>query len=273
MKMILPFALIFLLADCACQKKLAVNGVTLEVPSNVAGFANKQDRERFSALLKKDIEQSPYFYVDTKNKNASTLKLFFIPPAKEVEEGALLLLASVFDEKHQKELRAFAEIQIELGGINASAIDHALDRALANLYNLHKGIKPDNKDYLAKIEQSLESKVSQPELINAISAVSYTLDPAAEQPLIKLLAKTSDLAVGNAAMLALADYKSQEALPVIIDFLERKPPIIRRQGIMAVQKIGSKLALEWLFVMAHGHDDPQVRAEALLALNQLEQEI
>lgn|GEM_PF-2522961 len=109
--------------------------------------------------------------------------------------------------------------------------------------------------------------VNHQELLDIIASVAKSHDEKAVKPLISLLESTKDASVANACIMALGELGSEEAMPAIIDYAERKPSIIRRQAIIAARLIGSKLAAGWLMVMAHGYDDPVVRKEAQGALD------
>lgn len=274
MKKLLLATFLLMISGCSCQDKITVKSVVLEVPSTISGFSKQENRARLSELIKRDIQASSYFNVDPQNKDKGTLKLFFLPPTDKSENSSLLLVASLQGQEGEKEYRSFADIKIEQGESSAQAVTSALNKALENLYHLQKGSKPDNQDYVTRLEAWIKGEpISSAELVSAISAISYSKDSQGIKPLISILSTTNDIAVANAALLALGEIKAQEAMPAIIDFMERKPPIIRRQGIIVAKKIGSKLALEWLLVMAYGHEDKIVRKEALEAFNQLEQEL
>lgn len=269
-KLLFLLSLVLLIADCACSKKIVLKGISVEIPSSIVGLSGPEDREKLSALIKRDINNSQYYEVNVNKTNSSILKLFFIPP-KDSHDKAVLLAGSIADPKiEQKEYRAFADIKVEKGTSSGEAVTSALEKVLEQLYQQQNGYRTSHKDYLAKIEKGSKGEIGTGELIGAISAVSYAKDMNAVAPLISLLKTTEDVAVANAALLALGDLKAEEAMPAIIDFLEGKVSIIRRQGITAAKRIGSKLALEWLFVMAYGHEDPVVRKEALDAFTELE---
>jgi hypothetical protein len=260
MKKLLLLSLFFILSNCSCNHKITLSGVTLEIPSSISGLASKENQEKLSELIKRDINDSLYFHVDTAKIDADLLKLLFIPTDNNKENT--LLLVGILQEG-EKEYRALSDIKIIENQGTAKALSDAIEKVLFSLYELKSDHKLNNKDYLAKIN----TQASAIELLTAIYSVNQ--DPKAIEPLIKLLSKTTDIAVGNAAVLVLANMQAKEAMPAIIDFMERKPPIVRRQGIMAARKIGSQLALEWLLVMAYGHDDAEVRKEALEAFNEL----
>jgi HEAT repeat protein len=136
------------------------------------------------------------------------------------------------------------------------------------------GEKIEVPAYLTKLEQAANGEaVDSAILTSAITlAGEDPLSKEAGKYLIDILKSTENLGVANACLMALAQRKDPSALQAIIDFSEGKPALIRRQAILAVRQIPSQLSKEWLVVMAYGHSDPQVRKEALEALNNLEKQ-
>lgn len=112
--------------------------------------------------------------------------------------------------------------------------------------------------------------VDQNELRKAIAHLAQQADKQASDSLAKIMLNTDSLELANACLVALGDLGEQKSMAAVISFSERKPPIIRRQAIIAARKIGGKEAAEWLLVMAYGHEDAQVRKEALSALQEVE---
>jgi predicted protein tyrosine phosphatase len=117
------------------------------------------------------------------------------------------------------------------------------------------------------------AKMERTELLNAISVIGDKKEKGASGQIAKLMLTTNDLAVGNACISALSDINEPEAMDAIINFVERKPAIIRRQAIIAARKIANQTAAEWLLVMAYGHDDAMVRKEASEALEVVEEKL
>lgn len=264
MKKLLLLSLL-LLNDCACDKKIALKGVTLEVPNTIAGLSSSEDREKLSTLIKRNISKNPHFFVDANNNDGNILKLTFVPP-KEGQAQTVLLVGSLGQDQ-----RAFANIKVEKGESSGQFITEALEKILDQLYQQQKGQKASAKD-VEKINAGLKGDIGTTELLQAISSAGRSKDKNAVKPLTELLLNTNDISVANAALSTLGTLKAEESMPAIIDFMERKPAVIRRQGIMVAQKIGSKLAMEWLLVMAYGHEDEIVRREALAAFTQLERQ-
>lgn len=270
-------ALLLTLIDCPCQRRqILVRSVLLEMPLSVSGFSQKLDREKFSDLVKSVIDKDPNFHFDAKREEGSVLHLTLIVPNEVSANTAILLAASLTNGTVdvEKSTKAFADIKVIDGRISGQDVSDSVNKVLYNLYQLKSGIATDNQEFLKKVEQAANDEaVSAGELINAINVLGEAREEKAIAHLIKLLEKTDNLAVGNACLIALGDLGSDLAVPAIIDFVERKPPIIRRQAIIAARKIGNKAAAEWLLVMAYGHEDPIVRKEAHAALNEVEEKL
>ncbi len=136
---------------------------------------------------------------------------------------------------------------------------------------MQSGNKVYNETHLQIVKEALEGKALDPvDVINSVSALGDTRERKAVETLAALLNKTDNLGIGNACLLALSEIGAEEAMPAVIEFAERKPPLIRRQAIIAARQIASQLAAEWLLVMGYGHDDAQVRKDALQALKEVE---
>lgn len=271
-------ALMMLLIDCRCQRRqILVRSVLLEIPTSVAGFSEKIDREKISDLVRRIIDKNPNFHFDARREDGGILHLTFIVP-NEVSRNSAILLAGYLEgggqDTKKSSIKAFADIMVKDGRIDGHEVSEGITRLLENIYNLRSGGPSDNQGFLKKIEQAANGESVAPgELINAINVLGEIREQQAIRPLIELLGKTDNLAVGNACLIALGELGSASSIPAIIEFVERKPPIIRRQAIIAARKIASKAAAEWLLVMAYGYDDPIVRKEALAALTEVEEKL
>lgn len=132
----------------------------------------------------------------------------------------------------------------------------------------------DNQTYKQQVADALElgSKPSR-ELIHAVTVLGDSKDTSASDLLIKLLRSTDDIALGNACMQALGELGATNALSAIFDFVELKPPVIRRQAIIVARKLATREAAEWLFVMSRGYDDLVTQKEASEALAEVESKL
>ncbi len=123
------------------------------------------------------------------------------------------------------------------------------------------------------IEVNKGASISRSELMEIISALGESKEKMAAQQIAKLMLGTNDLAVGNACIMALSEINAPETMTSIIEFVENKPLILRRQGIIAARKIADKTAAGWLLANAYGHEDPVVRKEALAAFLEVDEKL
>lgn len=271
--LLIAFLLMLMLVDCNCQRRqIVVKSVLLDIPVNVAGFSSKLDREKFSDLVQSVIEKEPYFKLDRGRDDGEILRLAVIVPPELKRDSPILIMASISVQNDEAPItKAFADIKVIDGRISGKDVSASVAKVLQNLYHHRSGIMGDSTDYLTKIERAVSGEnPAAEELINAISIMGEAREKKAVEPLISLLGKTESLSIGNACLVALGELEDKRAMSAIIDFTERKPPIIRRQAIIAARKIASQEAAEWLLVMAYGYDDPVVRSEALVALGDVE---
>ena len=266
---------VLLLASCSCfDKRVVVRSLVLEIPKPGGKGQKNLDYEKFALVMEETIKHSKYFRYDAGNQQGVVIKFSLYPPEDEGENSSLLLLAVLEKAFSHDEYRVFADISVEQGITSGSFVQDGINRALHNLYLINQGSRAQNQDYIRLIESYLAGNaVDQASLVTAVLVLGETQDKAALGPILALIRTTRSLVIGNACLVALAKLKDPQAMPAIIEFVERKPPLIRRQGIMAAKQIASKLAAEWLLVMAYGYDDPMVREEAQEALLHVEEKL
>lgn len=244
----------------------------LEVPTTEKALT-PFDHNKFALVVEEAINKSSHYRYDPQDSEGATLRFSLVPPDKKSPDTVMMLVATLH-KTLGGEYRSFADIKVTEGSISGQDVLEGINKLLLNLYLIQKGSRADNQLYLDKIHAYLTGEsVPHGELINAISVLGETKEHKAVEPLIKLLSGTQDIVLGNACVIALTRLAAPESMQAIIDFVELKPPLIRRQGIMAARAIASKLAAEWLLVMAYGHDDPIVRQEALEALIEVEKKL
>lgn len=128
--------------------------------------------------------------------------------------------------------------------------------------------KLDAKVVIAKANEgeSVEQKV----LLKAIKKIVKVHDKDTALELIALLPKVSDWSIASEIIFTLGKLRSEQAVQALINYSERKPTFIRQQIILTLKEIASEKALAWLFVMANGYDDLNVRKEAQIAFDEIE---
>ncbi len=227
-------------------------------------------------MVKAVIEKDTNFHFDANRADGEVLHLSVILPAQLSPNASILVAASLEKDNDETKsaAKAFADIQVEQGRISGNDVSASVTQALQNLYQLRAGKAVDTSGYLAKVETAARGEeVPMGVLINAITVLTEMREQKAAPAIIDLLNKTDNPALGNACVVALGELHAADGMSAIINFVERKPPIFRRQAVEAARKIGTKEAAEWLLVMAYGYDDPQVREQAKLALVEVEEKL
>ena len=256
--------LIFLiLTDCRCGSSLPIRSVVLE-SSKPMGVTKKLDEEQLLSLVKKAIAKNSHYRLDEHDAQAGIFKMTLVPVSERASSIMLFATLRYTADEVNEEYKSFADVKMIDGVIYGADLSAAVDRLLQDLYQRHRGIFEEQDKYLSRIQASLKGEtVEKGELLNAIAIVGDTEYEKALEPLMDLLLKTKDFAIGNACLVALTSLAKEESMQSVIDYAEGKPAFIRRQAIIAARRIGSKLAMEWLLVMAYGYDDPVVRKEAM----------
>lgn len=255
-----------ILIDCTClSKSIRVKTIIFETDSDLSN--NIKQNDLGLAIEKTVRENSHYIYSPKSYGNDLTITMM-------VSNNSSVLLKASLTNNSEVLYSSFTEFAVNSNDdLSIDAIKAALRKLLDDIHALKQEQKLDNEAYLHDINAYIAgSNIKENKVINAISMLGQSLDKRAFTPIIKILTTTNNWAIGNACMMALGQFKDPEGMQAIIDYTERKPPLVRRQGIAAARMIGSKLALEWLLVLAYGHDDPMVRKEALEATLALEKE-
>jgi hypothetical protein len=258
-----------LLVDCSClRKSIKIRNIVIELPLNMPDM----DRTKLTQVIEEAVkENSEYRYMHG-SPEGEELNIVIMASDNALESA--LMMAALSKGNTEQEYSSFAEINLTDGNVSFAKIKSSLVKLLKNIYLMRQGNRVEAQVYLDEINAYLAGiEVKEAQLINAISVLGETESQRVVDPIISVLAHTHDSALGNACMMALGRLKDPKGMQAIIDYTEMKPSLVRRQGIMAAKMIGSKLALEWLLVMAYGHDDPIVRKEAQEALVEVEKKL
>lgn len=267
--LMLSLLLLGMLAHCHCSRsRLVVTKVLIEVPEGVPHFATKEGQDELRTVISHAIDADTGFNFNAQAQDGHVLKFTFSSAGK-VEQIFMSATLSHDNNGEQIEQAAFAHIDIAHN--SGQALKKAIVQSLQDISRLSSGMGVDSSHFLGLIDKAnAGEQLVEAELLNAIAVLGRKGEQKAVAPLIQLLSQTQDLSIGNACLIALGEFADEKSLNAVITFSERKPPIIRRQAIIAVQRIGGQLAAEWLYVMAHGHEDPAVRNDALTAFKQVE---
>lgn len=266
---------LFLLLGIGCdwgKNRIALSQVLLSMPSITSGDATNKEKTRLYELIETQILASRLYNLKPKLKSAEILSLTLAASINKEGKETILLAGELSRKGHDTQpVRMFANLFMREQGLVIEDIISAIDIVLTGLYQQYYHAGKSNEAALEVVRKALKNEDGDiDELVLAILLLGELKDERAEPLLLKLLPKIKNVSVGNACVLSLGELKSQESMPLIIKFVERKPSIFRRQAIIAARKIGSRLAVGWLLVMAYGHDDPLVRKEAKDALRVVE---
>lgn len=264
---LVALCVVVLLTGCRCNNNIVIKSVVVELPQEIIELRQTIDKEKFAILMEKAISNNPNFHLNPSNDAGASLRLTMQLPVERLGNHPLLLMANLsFNGDGARDLKSFADIKTVNGSVSGTEISNSMDKVLSNLFQLYRGIAADHDEYLNRIEAAVKGEdFDRDDLLTAIGVLGEAKERKALSNLIEMLEKTDDLALGNAIVIALADMGAAEGMEAIIDFAERKPPLIRRQAIIAASRIASKLSAEWLLVMAYGYDDETTRNEAWAA--------
>lgn len=266
--------IIISLCVCECRKPtIEISQIMLDVASSLSELSNVENQQVIANNINDVILSNQFFKFLPNNKQANILNIAILPQDEENPLQKELLLLGYLESKDNTQ-KYYSSLKINQGSIEKKDFEEALSTLLIKIYNGFYSSDIANGNYLVVIKDyALASHANKSEVINAINLAGEHKNKEAQDYLITILKNTHDIAVGNACMVALGELKSVKSMEHIINFASRKPPIIRRQAIMAAKKIASKLALEWLLVMAYGYSDKTVREEALLAFLEVQKKI
>jgi hypothetical protein len=150
-------------------------------------------------------------------------------------------------------------------------LEEALDRGLGQVVAAHNAENQDADILLAWLEPNTDKKkVTKVQRMRAIQILGARRDARAI-PALSQIATGTDPQLAQAALGALTRIADPAAIDAVIAFSERKPPLLRRQAILAARAMGGKKAAAWLFTLSTGHDDPSVRAAASESLTVVEE--
>ncbi|OGQ23640.1 MAG: hypothetical protein A2138_02440 [Deltaproteobacteria bacterium RBG_16_71_12] len=105
----------------------------------------------------------------------------------------------------------------------------------------------------------------------AVRILGSRRERAATEALARALLDREDVELAQLALVAVTNIGDPAALDAVIEFSERQPGPVRKQCIEAVRAMGTPRGKAWLFVLASGHPDDEVQAQAAAALSALEQ--
>ncbi len=270
--LILSCTAFVLIRNCG-RSGIVINNILLDIPESFNKLSSDDGKEVLREEIQKIISRHNNYKYNPERASGQMLKIILSMAHGEERKKSILMTAILMkpDDDIQRRYKAWSEISLQNGELVREDFLSSVKLILDSLYRLRMRGAVNNDSQIEKIEKKLRGeKVSESEMLNAIAILQEAKDKRSIETMVRLLEHTEDLLIGNALIMALGDMGDEEALPAILEFAERKPSVIRRQAIIAARHIGSKLAAEWLLVMAYGHDDPIVREEAKAALLEVE---
>ncbi len=267
--------IIISLCVCECRKPtIEISQVMLDISSSLSELSSAENQQVIASNINDVIVGNQFFKFLPNKKDANILNIAILPQDEENLMQKELLLLGYLESKDNNAQKHYSSLRINQESIEKKDFEDALSTLLIKIYNGFYSNDVANGNYLVTIkEYASAANANKSEVINAITLAGEHKNKEAQDYLITILKNTHDIAVGNACMMALGELESVKAMEHIINFASRKPPIIRRQAILAAKKIASKLALEWLLVMAYGYSDKTVSEEAFLAFLEVQKKI
>lgn len=148
----------------------------------------------------------------------------------------------------------------------AALLKQALDESIGQLLQAHSAREQPSERLLAWIG---DAEMNAERKLQAIRVLGARGDATATMALVDMLGQP-DVALASAALGSLTRIGDPRAVDAVIEYAERKPPVVRKQAIEAIRTMGTFRGMAWLFTLSTGHRHPEVRASAALALTELE---
>lgn len=259
------------LCVCECKKTtIEISQIILDVSPDLSELAQAGNQEIIAENIRNVLEKNTVFKFLPDKKDVYSLFISILSD----EQTSNLILLGYLEYKNKSYKKHYANIDLSSKNIEKQSFEKALEALLSKIYNDFYADEPNNINYL-DIIKDYKNIVDgdKNELVNAASLAGEHKNKQAIPYLIEILHTTNDIALANACMISLGELQAKEAMEGIIEFSLKKPPIIKRQAIIAAKKIASKLALDWLFVMAYGYNDFSVNQEAYEAFLEVEKKL
>lgn len=248
-----------LLGSCTCfERRLLVNNIIVDVPKNLPSslFDAANIQEILVGLLNED-QTFRYSHGD----KGKTLRMGILADIK-AQPQSVFLFADVVDlEKNRVVIdKAYASLSLSPQADLYTELKNATALVLKRLKELARNSDDHDEQYLLLISSAAKSKINDSaELLLAISVVAENDLCQAENDLLSILQNSTNPTIQSACVIALGEFRSAKAVPLIIEFAARKNSNAKKQAIEAMRKIGNQEAMEWLLVLSEGHLDPEVR--------------
>lgn len=147
-------------------------------------------------------------------------------------------------------------------------LEQAMRDALAQVQMTRTASDLDSEQLIAWLD---DPQASPEQRRRAVRILGSRRERAATESLARVLLDREDVELAQLSLVAITNIGDPGALDAVIEFSERQPGPVRKQCIEAVRAMGTPRGRAWLFVLASGHPDDDVQAQASAALTALEQ--
>ncbi|MBI1946703.1 MAG: hypothetical protein HYS27_13480 [Deltaproteobacteria bacterium] len=146
-------------------------------------------------------------------------------------------------------------------------VEQALRDALAQVQMTRTAADLDSAQLIGWLD---DPAASAEQRHRAVRILGSRRERAATEALARALLDKDDVELAQLSLVAITNIGDGGALDAVIEFSERQPAPVRKQCIEAVRAMGTPRGKGWLFVLASGHPDDEVQAQAAAALASLE---
>jgi hypothetical protein len=279
---LLKILLCLVVGACAREPRHRIDRVEVEgataTDNAVMALSPAQVKDLFTQKLRARpaFELAPSGAKPSANGYRAGLTLEFTREAQKegregtwAEVGATLELRALQGELSRYEVIGLGEVQIPGDTVaqRQGAVRQALGSALDQIVDsaqlmLRATVKPDRA-----LVQDLSSKDPR-EREFASRVLADRRHPAAAEPLMERL-KSEDPDEVRRAIGSLVELKDPRAVPALIDLARAKDLVFLREIVFALGAIGGEESQAYLFTVAQGHDQPEIRAAAEQSLKEL----
>lgn len=240
-------------AACGSADALEVRSVLVDLPASFDGAAGQSMREAIRGAARDALDASPAFTVlDGKDGAVARVRL-------EQSAAGSVLVYDVSGRTTQGRFQYVAHAPVE--DVKQANWANLSGPAVQKLAKAHRA-DTQSTDELSAWLRDGSGEVPLTQKVRAARILGKRRDKAGVDALAYALAHTENPVLGQTSLAALTAIGDAAGVDAVIAYSANKPPIIRRQAILAARAMGGQRAVAWLFTMSTGHTDPEVRREA-----------
>ena len=271
------FYSVLALGACAGQDRIPLRKLLVDVSPGAEGPEGEFEREKVRTVSKAFLNENGRFSLDDASQNSGDVLRVRVESSSKIvvpKQGPVLHLSLAMEWKgeddagkpFQFQAQSFVAGTVETPPV--ALLKQALEESFEQLLQAHGAREQPSETLLAWLGDTEEDANRK---LQAIRILGARADANATAALAAVLAQP-DLDLASAALGALTRIGDPRAVDAVIDYAERKPPIVRKQAIEAVRAMGTTRGMAWLFTLSTGHRHPDVQASAALALGDLEKQ-